>query len=189
MEKSQSTHVQLELIKKKKLCEIVKKLLNRGESYLRHRSHVDNIAAVLPMIRESFSGKYIELDFSENLALKPKNEIQDAHFSEKQYSLHYSIVEPGEKKYVYHLSKDTNHDPVFVNEVLEDIFKPWNIKDEAIIIKSDNAPTQYKNKFTFQSMINLSNKYNVRIIRIYRAAGHDKRLIDAMSSFGVLKQS
>ena len=59
MEKSQSTHVQLELIKKKKLCEIVKKLLNRGESYLRHRSHVDNIAAVLPMIQESFSGKYI----------------------------------------------------------------------------------------------------------------------------------
>ena len=43
---------------RKSVC-LVKKLLNRGESYLRHRSHVDNIAAVLPMIQESFSGKYI----------------------------------------------------------------------------------------------------------------------------------
>ena len=34
-------------------------------------------------------------------------------------------------------------------------------------------------------MMNISNKYNVRIIRIYGAAGHGKGLIDAMSSFGV----
>ena len=98
------------------------------------------MAVVLPMIRESFPGKYIELDFSENLALKPKHEVQDVHFSGKQYLLHCWIVEPGENKYVYHLSNDTKHDPVFVNKVLEDIFKGWNIKDETIIIKSENAP-------------------------------------------------
>ena len=46
------------------------------------------MAAVLPMIRESFPGKYIELDFSENLALKPKHEVQDVHFSGKHYLLH-----------------------------------------------------------------------------------------------------
>ena len=86
---------------------------------------------------------------------------------------------------MYRLSDDTNHDPVFVNEVLEDIFKRWNIKDETITIKSNSASTQYKNKFAFQSMMNLSNKYNVRIIRIYGAAGHGKGLIDAMSSFGI----
>ena len=34
-------------------------------------------------------------------------------------------------------------------------------------------------------MMNLSNKYNVRITRIYEVAGHGKGLIDAMSSFGV----
>ena len=41
-----------------------------------------------------FSGKYIQLDCSENLVLKPKHEVQDAHFSGKKYSLHCSIVEP-----------------------------------------------------------------------------------------------
>ena len=70
---------------KENVCEIVKKLLDRDESYLRHWSHMDNIAAILPMIRESFSGKYIELDFSENLVLKPKHEVQNAPFSGKQY--------------------------------------------------------------------------------------------------------
>ena len=141
--------------------------MDRGKSYLQHRSHLDNIATVLPIIRESFSCKYIELDIFENLALKAKHEVQDTHFSGKQYSLYCSIVEPGENKYVYCLSDDANRDPVFVNEVLEDIFRHWNIKDETTIIKSDNAPTQYKSKFAFQSTMNLSNKCNVRIIRIY----------------------
>ena len=128
--------------------------MDRDKSYLRHRSHVDNIAAVLPMIRKSFSCKYIELDFSKNLALKPKHEVRDAHFFVfSEYSLHCSIAEPGENKYECHLDDDANHDSVF---------------------KSDDAPTQYKNRFSFQSMMNLSNKYNIRIIRIYGAAGHGK---------------
>ena len=137
-----------------------------------------NIAAVLIVTRESFSGKHIEVEFSENFALKLKHDVQDAHFSGKQYSLHCSIVEPDENKYVYHLSNDTKHDPVFVNEVLEDIFKRWNIKGETIIktIKSNYAHTQYKNKSAFQSMMKISNKYNIRVIYIYGAAGHGKRV-------------
>ena len=53
------------------------------------------------------------------------------------------------------------------------------------MIKSDNAPTQHKNKYAFNSMQALSNDYNVKITRIYGAAGHGKGLIDVMSSFGV----
>ena len=56
--------------KKEKVCEIVKNLLNRGENFLGRPYHLDDIAAVSPMIREIFSGKYTELDFPENLALK-----------------------------------------------------------------------------------------------------------------------
>ena len=166
-------------MKKKKKSEnpVVKILLDRGESHLQYRFHVDNIAAVLPMIRESSSGKYIELDFSKNLALKPKHKVQDAHFSGKQYSLRRSSVEPYENKYVYHLSDDTNHDLVFLNEVLEDIFKHWNIKDKTIIVKSDNAPTKYKNKFAFQSMINLSDKYNIQI-NLYLQSSWPWQMVD-----------
>ena len=55
-----------------------------------------------------------------------------------------------------------------------------------VMIKPDNAPTQYKNKWAFGgSMQHLADKYNVTTIRVYDAAGHGKGLIDAMSSLGV----
>ena len=53
------------------------------------------------------------------------------------------------------------------------------------MIKSDNAPTQYKDKGAFGSMHHLADKYNVTIIRVHGAAGHGKGLIDAILSFGV----
>ena len=56
---------------------------------------------------------------------------------------------------------------------------------ESIVEKSDNGPTQYKNKWVFESYSSLAKKCNVRIIRIYGAAGHGKSMIDVMSSFGV----
>ena len=136
------------------------------------------------MIREKSTGNYIELYFSKHLALRHKFEVQDFHFSGKLNSLHCSTVEPGENKYLYYLNDDANHDPKFVGEMLEDIFKLSNRKKETVIIKSDNAPTQYKNLYAFKSMQNLSDKCNVRIIQIYGAAGDGKELIDAMSSFG-----
>ena len=58
--------------KREKVCEIVKKLLDRGENYLRHQSHVDNIATVLPMIQESFSGKYIRARLFRKSCVKAK---------------------------------------------------------------------------------------------------------------------
>ena len=167
------------------VCQIVKLMVETGPAYLKHRSYVDNISAVLPLMETSFTGHYIELDFSENIAITPKHEIQEAHFSGKQYTLHCTIVKPGEKKYVYHLSGDTKHDAIFVQNVLTDIFDNWNIKNEIVVVKSDNAPTQYKNKYAFASMQSLADKYNVTVVRLFGAPGHGKGLIDAMSSFGV----
>ena len=117
-----------------------------------HRSHVANIKNTLPLIRESCNRNYIEMDFSENIAMKLKFEVLDAHFLGKQYSLHCSIVEPGAQKYFYHLSNDATYDPKFVHEILVDLFDKLCIKNETIMIKSDNAPTQYKNKYAFNSM-------------------------------------
>ena len=91
------------------------------------------------------------MNFSENITLKTKSEVQEAHFSRKQYALHCTIVHPGEVKFIYHLSDDTTHDPSFAHQVAEDIFDLWEIREETVVIKSDNAPTQYKNKWSFES--------------------------------------
>ena len=83
---------------------------------------------------------YPSNNFSENLATKPKFEAQDTHFSGKKYTLHYSIVQPGDQKYIYHRCDDTTHNPTFVHLVLGNIFETRSIKNEAIIIENDNAP-------------------------------------------------
>ena len=171
--------------KKDKVSAIMGKLVQISQRYLKHRSYVDNLSRVLPMIKDGFSGKYIELDFSENLALRPKHEVQSAYFSGKQHTLHCAIFQPGETKFHYHISDDTKHDPVFADEVLRDLIHHYDIRNEDIMIQSDNAPTQYKSRHAFALLQKLANEFNVRIIRTYGAAGHGKGTIDAMSSFGV----
>ena len=111
---------------------------------LKHRTYVDNCADVLPLMKDSYTGKFIELDFSQNLSLKPKYEVQSAHFSGKQYTLHCATVEPFDTRYHYHLSDDTKHDPFYIDQVLRDIIIKYDIKDEDLWIQSDNAPTQLK---------------------------------------------
>ena len=55
--------------------------------------------------------------------MRPKNEVQSAHFSGNQFYLNCAIVEPGEINYEYHLSDDTTHDFLFLQKVVEDIFE------------------------------------------------------------------
>ena len=66
--------------KNESVCNIYASLVPNGECYLYHRSIVDNIKAVLPKLWESFTGKYIEMDFSQNISLKTKDEVQTTHF-------------------------------------------------------------------------------------------------------------
>ena len=69
------------------------------------------------------------MDFSEKIAIKIKSEAQEAHFPGKQYALQCTIVQPAEVKFVYHLSDDATHDTSFMQQVLEDIFDRWEIRD------------------------------------------------------------
>lgn len=169
----------------KPVCHIVNLIKDGSIKYLKHRTYVDNCSNVFPLMKDTYTGKFIELDFSQNLALRPKHEVQSAHFSNRQYTLHCAIVTPFEKKYHYHLSDDTKHDAVFVDHVLRDLIAEYSIHDEDLWIQSDNAPNQYKSKNSFGLLQALADEFNLRIIRTYGAAGHGKGAIDAMSSFGV----
>ena len=119
----------------------VTKLLQNTARYLKHRSYVDNVSRVLPMLKDGFNGKYIELYFSEYLALQPKHEAQSAHFSGRHNTLHCAIFRPGDTNFHYHLSDDTKYDPIFVDEVLHDLIHHYAIINEDIRIQSDNTAT------------------------------------------------
>ena len=164
---------------------LVAELSEASDKYLKHRTYVDNCNYVFPLMKETYTGKFVELDYSQNLSLRPKDEVQSAHFSGRQFTLHCAIVEPTEMRYHYHLSDDTKHDAIFVDHVLRDIIEKYGIKNEDLWIQSDNASSQYKNKHSFGLLQQLAEEFALRIIRTYGAAGHGKGVIDAMSSFGV----
>ena len=62
---------------------LFEKLKDLSDKYLLHRAYVGNCTSVSPILKEVYDGKYIELDFSQNLALRPKDEVQSAYFSGK----------------------------------------------------------------------------------------------------------
>ena len=47
-------------------------------------------------MKKNYSGEFIELNLFQNLSLRAKDEVQSAHFSRKQFTLHCAIVEPVE---------------------------------------------------------------------------------------------
>ena len=68
---------------KEPVKDICQKILDTGNAYLKHRTYVDNVSSVFPEMKSTYDGKYIELDFLQNLASRRKDKVQSAHFSGK----------------------------------------------------------------------------------------------------------
>ena len=133
------------------------------------------------------------LDYSHNISLTEKCQVQSTHFLGKQHTLHNTIIQSprnGEKKYVYHLPDDTNHDSIMTFEIIKDIITkhPEIIELKQLLWHSDNCQDQYKCKYTFQKMKELAKMYKIDIVWFYGEPRHDRGLVDAMSSFGCKQQ-
>ena len=136
-------------------------------------------------MKKTYTRKFSELDFSQDISLRPKDEVQSAHFSGRQFIFHCVIFDPSEMRYHYHLSDDTKHDAVFVDHVLHDTIARYGIKSEDFWIESDNASSQYKRNHSFGLLQQVADKFGLKIICTYGAAGYGKAAIDGTSSFGV----
>ena len=159
------------------------KLKDLSNKHLLHRTYVDICTSVFPIVKEVYDDKCIKLDFSQDLAFGPKDEVQSVDFSGKEFTLHCANVERAKFRYHFHISDDTKHNSV--DYVIRDIIERCGIKNEDLWIQSDNTSTQYKNKHAFAFYQKLADDFGLRIIRMYGAAGHGKGAIDGMSSFRV----
>ena len=90
-----------------------------------------------------------------------------AHFSNKQYARHCTIVKPFDKQYNYHLSDDTKQDGIFVDHVLRDLIIHSNNSNEDLRVQSDKASLQCKNKHSLGLQQPLADEFSLRIIRTY----------------------
>ena len=153
--------------------------------YIKHRTYVDNYSSVLPLMKNSFTGKFNEFDFSQNLSLRPTYDVQSAHFSGKQFTLQFAIIEPFDTCYHYHLSNDTKHDPFCVDQVLR--ISPSNMISKTRICGSKAIMHQSSIKISMRLLY-----YKSQLMTLILESSeptvqlaHGKGVIDIMSSFGV----
>ena len=94
-------------------------------SYLLHQYMVTLDKVFWAKFKSECPYPIIHIDYSENIKLTPKNEVQSSHFSGRQHTLHCCVLfnsnEEGDHKFIYHLSNDTNHDSIMTGSILEDI--------------------------------------------------------------------
>ena len=161
-----------------------------GKKYLEHRYGVSSDKTFWTKFKAQCPFPILHVDYSENIKLAPKNEVQTAHFSGKQQTLHCTVhfKSNAEKdhEFIYHLSDDTTHDSVMTIAIIEDLLEkcPDIVKGGILIIRSDNSSTQFKSRFVFAELEKIAKKYGISIFWFYGAAGHGRGLVDAMSSFG-----
>ena len=170
------------------LRDVYQLLMDCSKDYLLHRYRT--------LLDKVFWAKYLcsvnqpimWMDYSMNVKLTEKNQVQSAHFSGCQQTLHDSLIQhtDGTYTYIYHLSDDTNHDSIMTGKIIEDIIlkHPELINTGRLILRSDNCSMQYKCKYVFEMLLRLARKYNIRIDWMFGEAGHGRGLIDALAWFG-----
>ena len=169
------------------LKDVYKLLLECAGEYLVHRHHTLLDKVFWEKYASGTTEPIVWMDYSMNIKLTEKNQVQRAHFSGRQQTLHDSLIQSGTgNTYIYHLSDDTNHDSVMSSIIIESniIAHPEIIENGRLILRSDNCSTQYKSRYVFKALLDLAAKYAIRIDWFFGEAGHGRGLIDAMAWFG-----
>ena len=150
--------------------------------FIHHRDQLKHYRATSNVMKDFFEG-YIDIDFSKNLTVPAKFELQSLHWSHEEITVHSGIIKMnGKKSYHPYLSMDRKHNhscvEVVLNQMLCTIEAP-----STIMIESDNCSSQYKCASHFHATQEISNCYQTKIICVYRIAQHGKGEVDHVSGF------
>lgn len=164
------------------LREAYELLLKQAKQYLHNCYNILADKVFWQQHLETTDIPVVWMDYSQNISITEKNQVQSAHFSGRQQTLHDSLIQIGQDyQYIYHLSDDTNHDSITTNEIIMSniLTYPAIIAAGRLQLRSDNCSTQYKSRFVFHNLLCLAERY-----RIFGEPGHGRGLIDAMAWFG-----
>ena len=151
---------------------VIKQLQCLANHYLLHRFFILNDKFYWDKFLNETDHYTLWLDYSQNIAFKEKKQLQSAHFSGRQHTLHNTVIQApknDEKKYIYPLSDNTNHDSVMTFYIIKDIIKshPEVIEKKVLVLCSDNCQEQYKCKYTFFQMRKLTVDLGIKVIWFY----------------------
>ena len=150
---------------------------------------------------ESYRRGYIHIhaDWAMNIPLWAKDQTQQQFMAGHSYGLLCSVVKykkqnsEGEafKWYAGHISDCTTHDGMAVASALIDLYNLVSSETgenpKGIILRSDNASSQFKSRFTLAAFINVSLVLGIPIIQTWGIPQHGKDEVDHVG--GLIKTS
>ena len=109
--------------KNESLHSIIDQLQQLAKNYLLHRFSVVNDKIYWKEFLETTGNHTFWLDYFLNIAFTEKKQVQSAHFSGRQHTLHNTVIQSpgGENLYLHHLSADTNHESVLTFYIMRHI--------------------------------------------------------------------
>ena len=128
-------------------------------------------------------------DFSQNRKILHQNEIKSAHWSQKQVSMHPTVLfykteddQDVKKMVITHLSDIANHDAHLVHYMTKDCIDTLSkmhtdVKWNNIYLWSDGCASQYKGKHSFFYL----DQYGTNIQRNFFGSEHGKGESDAQT--------
>lgn len=182
-EKKEDTGTLLNLIEPKNIAKLSPQFL--AHSYVkRQQSHSFNLND-LPRAKDPTfdSEALLQIDFSENFVCESQDEIQSAHWNQRQLTLfttamfHNELMQP--KVYVSNNLKHTKETIVpYLYKLLTDM--PKSVK--VLKIWSDGPSSQFKNKFIAATIPILEKEFGIKIFWNYFATSHGKGCIDGIGA-------
>ena len=158
------------------LLSFISKLL---PEIINHRNMLQLYRSTNKEFKDLFSSVVMDIDFSENLTLKVKFQLQSLHWYKRQVTVHSGIVKcSGNKTYHPYVSNGRSHNPSFVKMAIQGMMDYSDMSDGSVIIESDNCCSQYISSQHFHEMQDIANTSGRQIIRIYSVAGHGKGEVD-----------
>lgn len=140
----------------------------------------------------------VVMDFSENISLQPQDEIESAHWTTKQVTLHPIFIQRHDinstsenpiirKESLVVISDSLTHNADTVYAFTSQLFahlsqNPGPCPIKVIHRYSDNCATQYKSKYAFQHMQLIEQNFEVKVIYNYTESGHGKGPSDGIGA-------
>ena len=148
-------------------------------SIINHRNHLCHYRNAIHSFEDNFDVFYLDIDYSENLSIPVKFELQPMHWHKDTITVHSGIVKlHGGKWYHPCLSNGKRHDQTYIKLVLKKMLESVPSMPEMCIIESDNCNVQYKSAQHFEAIHCLSTTFKIPIVQIFSIAGHGKGEVD-----------
>lgn len=128
----------------------------------------------------------IQIDFSEKFAVKFQDEAQSAYYNQRQILIFTCCAWSAQKtRCMTVLSNFVEQNKFSVARCLTVIIE--NLKKnipcmKRLLVFSDGAGSQFKNKFTLSNLVYVKEDYNLKVSWAFSATAHGKGAVDGIGA-------